>query len=76
MKDLFNDKSEEPFSSNVFLFPDDNFSKCQWIFTKLCMCIDTVEISSGIANGQILSIFDRVICPQHICILVSVQYLE
>ena len=25
-------------------FPDDNLSKHQWIFTKLCMCIDTVEI--------------------------------
>ena len=29
------------------------------------MCIDIVEICSGIANGQILSMFDRVICPQH-----------
>ena len=28
------------------------------------MCIDIVEICFGIANGQILSIFDRVICPQ------------
>ena len=42
----------------VFLFPDNNLSKCQWSFTKLGMCIDIVEIWSGIANGQILSIFD------------------
>ena len=30
-------------------------SKCQWIFTKLGMCIDIKEIWFGIANGQILS---------------------
>ena len=39
---------------SVFSFPEDNLSKCQWIFTKLCMCIDIVEIWFGIAiNGQI-----------------------
>ena len=27
-----------------FSFPDDNLSKYQWIFTKLGMCIDIVEI--------------------------------
>ena len=43
-------------------FPDDNLSKHQWIFTKFSMCIDIVEIWFGIANGQILSNFDRVIC--------------
>ena len=31
-------------------------SKYQWIFTKLGMFIDIVEIWFGIANGQILSI--------------------
>ena len=36
--------------------------KWKWIFTKLGMCIDTVEICFGIANGQISSIFNRVIC--------------
>ena len=34
-------------------FPDDKLSKHQWIFTKLGMCIDIVEIWFGIANGQI-----------------------
>ena len=29
------------------------------------MCINAVEIWFGIAHWQILSIFDRVICPQH-----------
>ena len=29
------------------------------------MCIDIVEIWFGIANGQISSIFDGVICPRH-----------
>ena len=42
----------------IFSFPDDNMSKHQWIFTKLGMCIDIVEIWFGIANGQISSIFD------------------
>ena len=48
-----------------FSFPDDNLSKHQWIFTKLGMCIVIVKIWFGIANGQISSMFDRVICPQH-----------
>ena len=37
---------------------DDNFSKYQWIFTKLGMCIDIVDISVGIANGRISSSID------------------
>ena len=41
----------------LFSFPDDNLSKYQWIFTKLVHYI--VEIGFGIANGQILSIFDN-----------------
>ena len=48
-----------------FSFPDDNLSKHQWIFTKLGICIDIVKIWFGIANGQISSIFDGVICPRH-----------
>ena len=40
-----------------FSFPDNNLSKHQWIFTKLGMCIDIVEIWFGIANGQISSNF-------------------
>ena len=46
-------------------------SKHQWIFTKLGMCIDIVEIWFGIANGQISSIFYGVICPRHARIFVS-----
>ena len=37
----------------IFLFPDDNLNKHQWIFTKLVMCIDIVEIWFGISNGGI-----------------------
>ena len=48
-----------------FSFPDDNLSKHLWIFTKLRMRIDIVEIWFGIANGQISSNFYGVICPQH-----------
>ena len=55
----------------IFSFPDDNLSKHQWIFTKLGMCFDIVEIWFGIANGQISSIFVRVICPRHAHIFVS-----
>ena len=47
------------FDRSLFLFPDDNFSKCQWIFTKLGVCIDIIEICFGIADGQISSIFVR-----------------
>ena len=36
----------------------DNFSKCQWIFVKLGICIDIVQIWFRIADGQSLSIFD------------------
>ena len=48
----------------IFSFPDDNLCKCQGILTKLGTCIDIKEIWFGIANGQILSMFDRVICQQ------------
>ena len=47
-------------------FPDDNLSKHQWIFTKLGMCIDIVEIWFRIANGQISSNFEGVISHTHI----------
>ena len=40
-------------------------SKYQWIITKLDTHIDIVEIWFGIAYGQILSIFERVICLLH-----------
>ena len=48
----------------IFSFPDDNLSKCQGILTKLGTRID-IKIWFGIANGKILSMFDRVICPRH-----------
>ena len=66
-------------------FPDVNLGKYQWIFIKLGIYIDIVEIWSGIADGQILSILDSylglgllmgkfcqfltVICPPHVHIL-------
>ena len=48
-----------------FSFPSNNLNKCQGILTKLGTCIDIKDIWFGIANGQISSMFDRVICPQH-----------
>ena len=47
-----------------FCFRGDNSCKYQLIFTKVDMSFDIVEICFRIANGQILSIFDRVICSQ------------
>ena len=52
-------------------FPEYHLSKYQWIFTKLVVCIDMVEIWFGIAYGQISSKIDRVICPLHVRIFVS-----
>ena len=49
----------------IFLFLDQNLSKCQGILTKLGICIDIKEIWFEIANRQILSVFDRVICLLH-----------
>ena len=40
-------------------------------FTKLGMCIDIVDIWFGIVNGQILSIFDRIIWLQHVWSFIS-----
>ena len=34
------------------LFPDGNLSKYQWIFTKLGMYIDIVEIGLGLLMGK------------------------
>ena len=53
------------------LFPDDNLSNHQMIFTKFGVCIDIVEVWFGIANGQISSNFDGVIFPRHAHIFVS-----
>ena len=46
-------------NTTIFWFLDINFSKGQWIFMKLGMCIDIVEICLGIANVQISSIFSE-----------------
>ena len=58
---------------SVFLFPDDNLSKYQEIFTKPGICIDSIEIWFGIANGQISLIFNRVVRSSHVHISVSRQ---
>ena len=63
--------SVHPSYISPFVFPDDNLSKHQWIFTKLALCIDIVKIWFGIANKQISSNFDGVIRPRHAHIFVS-----
>ena len=50
-------------AQELFSFLDDNLSKYQWIFTKLGMCIDIVDIWFEIANGQISSIFHKSYLP-------------
>ena len=47
----------------IFSFPEDNL--CWGILTKVGTCIDNKEIWFGIINGQIPSMFDRVICLRH-----------
>ena len=48
----------------IFSFQDDDLSL--GVLTKLGTCIDTKEVWFGIANGHISSVFDRVMCPQHV----------
>ena len=43
---------------SVFSFPNVNLSKSQWIFNKLCVCINILQIWFEIVNGQISPIFD------------------
>ena len=47
-------------------------NKYKWIFPKLGMCIDILEIWFGIANGPISSVFDS-FRLRHVSIFVSVQ---
>ena len=44
--------------TSVISFPEDNLAKHQWIFIKLGMCVDIVQIWNGIDNEQISSDFD------------------
>ena len=59
--------------------------KYQWIFTKLAMCLNIVKICLANSNGQILSIFDRVISPgydsggvlsSHVFIYFNMQFVK
>ena len=50
---------------SILSFLNDKLNKCQWIFNKIGMCIDIVKIWIGIANGQILSIFDSCLPASH-----------
>ena len=59
-RQIFTDLSAR--DTPIFSFLDDNLSKCEGNLTKLPIYIDIKEIWFGIANGQILSNFYRVIC--------------
>ena len=45
---------------SIFLFLDDNLSKCQWIFAKLGTSTDMVELWFGITNEQISSFLTEI----------------
>ena len=51
--------------SALFFILGQNLSKSQEILTKLGMCIDMKEIWFRIANEQVSSMFDSVICLRH-----------
>ena len=51
--------------SVCILFLEDDLSKPQWIFTKLGMCIDIVELWFWIASGQISSNSDSYLHETH-----------
>ena len=59
--------------TSVCLLPYDTLSKYKWIFAKLGMCIDIVEIWFEIVNGQSSLIFVRVIGPPCVSVFVSGQ---
>ena len=48
-----------------FFILGQNLSKSQGILIKLGMCIDMKEIWFRIANVQVSSMFDSVICLRH-----------
>ena len=50
------DESVCPFvvRPSLLSFPYYNFSECEWIYKKLGVCIDIVEICLGITNGFFL----------------------
>ena len=50
-------------ATHLILFQDNKLSKYQWIFTKLDMCIDIVEILFLILMGKFHQ-FLTVICPR------------
>ena len=55
-----------PGDMSIFSLLDDNLSNCSWIFTKLCVYIDNLEVWFRITNWKLLPIFDRVIFPLHV----------
>ena len=43
---------------SMFLFKDDNLSKCQWIATKLGLCIDIMEVL-GLLVGKFCQVLTK-----------------
>ena len=38
---------------SIFSFPEDNLSKCQWIFTKIGVCIDIIKIRAQLFKASL-----------------------
>ena len=52
--------------TSVFSFLDDDLSKCQWIFTKLGMCIDIEAIWFGLQMGKLHQLLTELSAPHMI----------
>ena len=52
---------------SIFSFLDDNFTKFQWIFTKLGVCIDIVDICFGIAKRRGIMVSQLVYVRPYFC---------
>ena len=57
---------------SVFLFLDDNLSKCKWILTKLVICINIMRSGLGLLMGKFRQ-FLIVIYPINVHIFISGQ---
>ena len=62
--------SGHPF---IFSFLDDNLSKYQWVFTKLCMCID-MESGLGLLMGKFHEVLTEFSACRTIHVVLSFHF--
>ena len=56
---------------SVYLFQDNNVSKYQWIFTKLGMCIDIMEIWFWLQIGKLRQLLTELTAHHMIMVVLS-----